>query len=74
MGLLEGIGLLLFLLGAAFEDAHTGLASARQDGRVPRPLEPFLCGLCAFEFPYPSFGGEGGHEDEDAGLEAGFGE
>ena len=29
------------------EHAHNGLASARQDGRVPRPLEPGLRGLCA---------------------------
>ena len=29
------------------EHAHNGLASARQDGRVPRPLEPCLRGLCA---------------------------
>ena len=27
------------------EHAHNGLASARQDGRVPRPLEPCLRGL-----------------------------
>ncbi len=31
------------------EHAHNGLASARQNGRVPRPLVPFLRGLCAFE-------------------------
>ena len=29
------------------EHAHNGLASAQQDGRVPRPLEPGLRGLCA---------------------------
>jgi hypothetical protein len=28
--------------------AHNGLATARQDGRVPRPLVPCLRGLCAF--------------------------
>ena len=31
------------------EHAHNGLASAQQDGRVPRPLEPGLRGLCATE-------------------------
>jgi hypothetical protein len=29
------------------ELAHNGLASARQEGRVPRPLVPGLRGLCA---------------------------
>ena len=33
------------------EHAHNGLASARQDGRVPRPLAPGLRGLCASEEP-----------------------
>jgi hypothetical protein len=28
------------------ELAHNGLASARQEGRVPRPLVPGLRGLC----------------------------
>jgi hypothetical protein len=31
------------------EHAHNGLASARQEGRVPRPLVPGLRGLCAIE-------------------------
>jgi hypothetical protein len=34
--------------GSSEEYAHNGLASARQDGRVPRPLVPSLRGLCAF--------------------------
>jgi hypothetical protein len=29
------------------EHAHNGLASARREGRVPRPLVPGLRGLCA---------------------------
>jgi hypothetical protein len=33
---------------AVFETAHNGLALARQEGRVPRPLVPGLRGLCAF--------------------------
>jgi hypothetical protein len=32
-------------------NAHNGLASARQEGRVPRPLVPGLRGLCAFVEP-----------------------
>jgi hypothetical protein len=31
------------------EHAHNGLASARQEERVPRPLVPGRSGLCAFE-------------------------
>jgi hypothetical protein len=32
---------------ASEELAHNGLASARREGRVPRPLVPGLRGLCA---------------------------
>ncbi len=31
--------------------AHNGLATARQEGRVPRPLAPGLRGLCASKEP-----------------------
>ena len=34
---------------ASEKPAHNGLASARQEGRVPRPLVPCLRGLCAAE-------------------------
>ncbi|MCX6606205.1 MAG: hypothetical protein NTV52_21795 [Acidobacteria bacterium] len=43
-----GLGLGLRWLGySSKEHAHNGLASARQEGRVPRPFEPCLRGLCA---------------------------
>ena len=36
------------LEGSGFEEhAYNGLASARPEGRVPRPLVPCLRGLCA---------------------------
>jgi hypothetical protein len=33
--------------GSSAAAAHNGLASARQEGRVSRPLAPGLGGLCA---------------------------
>ncbi len=42
---------------APFEEPRTtGLATARQDGRVPRPLVPRRSGLCAIERPAVQFG------------------
>ena len=37
--------------------AHNGLASARREGRVPRPLGPCLRGLCALKPPGLPFTG-----------------
>jgi hypothetical protein len=54
-------------LQSSEELAHNGLASARQEGRVPRPLVPGLRGLCALvDFRDPFTGNADPNRDKRA--------